>query len=40
VRAFTSWPRPVLLALALAFAAATTFYSALWMYAVRVEPST
>jgi hypothetical protein len=33
VRGFTSWPRPLLLALA--FAAATTLYSALWMYGVR-----
>ena len=40
MRGFTSWPRPLLLALALAFVAATTLYSALWMYGVRVEPST
>ncbi len=38
MRPFTSWPRPLLLTLALAFGAATTLYSALWMYGVRFEP--
>jgi sigma-B regulation protein RsbU (phosphoserine phosphatase) len=40
VHAFTSWPRPLLLTLGLAFAAATTLYSALWMYGIRVQPKT
>ena len=30
-------PRPVLLTLAVVFAAATILYSAIWMYAVRWE---
>ena len=33
----TSFPRPVLLTLAVLFAAATILYSAIWMYAVRWE---
>jgi len=37
VRAFTSWPRPLLLTLAVAFGASTMLYSALWMYGVRVQ---
>ena len=40
MHAFTSWPRPLLLTLAVAFGAATTLYSALWMYGVRVQPKT
>jgi PDZ domain len=40
VLAFTSWPRPLLLTLGVAFAAATALYSALWMYGVRVQPKT
>src|SRR4029453_139203 len=35
-----SWPRPLLLTLGVALAAATTLYSALWMYGVRVQPKT
>ena len=38
MRALSSRPRPLLLGLALALAAATTLYSALWMYGVRVKP--
>ncbi len=33
-----SLPRPVLLTLAVVFAAATILYSAIWMYAIRWEP--
>ena len=33
-----SFPRPVLLTLAVVFAAATVFYSAIWMYTVRWQP--
>jgi sigma-B regulation protein RsbU (phosphoserine phosphatase) len=33
----TSWPRPLRLGLAIAFAAAMTGYSGLWMYGVRRE---
>jgi hypothetical protein len=40
VHAFTSWPRPLLLPLAVAFGAATTLSSALWMYGVRDAPRT
>jgi predicted metalloprotease with PDZ domain len=38
MRALSSRPRPLLVGLALALAAATTLYSALWMYGVRVRP--
>ena len=37
---FTSLPRPVLLLLAILLAAASTLYSALWMYYVRASPKT
>jgi sigma-B regulation protein RsbU (phosphoserine phosphatase) len=37
VQALASWRRPLLLILAVGFAAATTLYSALWMYGIRVE---
>ncbi|MBQ00461.1 MAG: hypothetical protein CL477_07235 [Acidobacteria bacterium] len=35
-----SLPRPVLLTLALLFGAATSLYSAVWMYALRWTPET
>lgn len=38
MRRFTSLPRPLLVALATLFAAATIFYSAIWMYYIRWEP--
>ena len=37
MRGFTSLPRPLLVALATLFAAATILYSAIWMYYVRWE---
>ncbi len=37
MRGFTSLPRPLLVALAVLFAAATILYSAIWMYYVRWE---
>jgi phosphoserine phosphatase RsbU/P len=39
MRAPSRWPRPLLLALAAALAAATVLYSALWMYGVRWRPT-
>jgi sigma-B regulation protein RsbU (phosphoserine phosphatase) len=39
MRALSSWPRPLLLSLAVVLAAVTIFYSAAWMYGVRVKPS-
>src|SRR5213594_2314829 len=36
--AFTSLPRPLLRFAAILFAAATVFYSALWMYYIRARP--
>ncbi|MCH7986489.1 MAG: PDZ domain-containing protein [Acidobacteria bacterium] len=38
MRGFTSLPRPLLVALAVLFAAATILYSAIWMYYIRWEP--
>src|SRR5437867_7853671 len=38
MRALSSWPRPLLLGLAAVWAAVTIFYSAVWMYGVRVQP--
>ena len=38
MRALSSWPRPLLLSLAAVWSAVTIFYSALWMYGVRVQP--
>ncbi len=38
MRGFTSLPRPLLVALATLFAAATILYSAIWMYYTRWEP--
>ncbi len=38
MRAFTSLPRPLLRVAAILFAAATVFYSALWMYYIRARP--
>ncbi|MCH8947238.1 MAG: SpoIIE family protein phosphatase [Acidobacteria bacterium] len=38
MRGFTSLPRPLLVALATLFAAATILYSAIWMYYIRWEP--
>ncbi|MFQ5724556.1 MAG: hypothetical protein ACE5G6_08675, partial [Terriglobia bacterium] len=38
MRGFPSLPRPLLLVLAVLFAAATILYSAIWMYYVRWEP--
>src|SRR5712691_3981570 len=37
MRALSSWPRPLLLSLAAVWAAVTIFYSAIWMYGVRVQ---
>ena len=38
MRGFTSLPRPLLVALATLFAAATILYGAIWMYYIRWEP--